>query len=245
MADAEAKATAARAENDGRVAALRGKLEQTQREFAAAQDGLAAAKQQLTEAAADSSQREAGLKEEMSTLQSEVETLKTQLAEAAAAAAAADASQSSPAPSSALDSSLSAEEQAAAWVREVFARADKDGNGILSKTELKTVLHQDEDLRTQFRAVGGRHWKDFWHELDVDGDGRISLDEMLQFFRERAESWRAAAVALDQGSHGMVGGGGSSHILLVILFVMLTGGCMCVVFFFVRSGRGAHCPVAC
>lgn len=242
MADAEAKATAARAENDGRVAALRGKLEQTQRELAAAQDGLAAAKQQLAEAAADSSQREAGLKEEMSTLQSEVETLKTQLAEAsaAAAAAAADASQSSPAPSSALDSSLSAEEQAAAWVREVFARADKDGNGILSKTELKTVLHQDEDLRTQFRAVGGRHWKDFWHELDVDGDGRISLDEMLQFFRERAESWRAAAVALDQGSHGMVGGGGSSHILLVIL----TGGCMCV-FFFVRSGRGAHCPVAC
>lgn len=68
----------------------------------------------------------------------------------------------------------------------------QNGDGELSKTELKKVLHADEDIRLQFRAVGGRHWQDFWQELDVDGDGRIQLPEMIEYFREHAPEWHRA-----------------------------------------------------
>ncbi len=53
--------------------------------------------------------------------------------------------------------------------REIFERADRDGNGVLSKRELKRVLHEDDDLRDELRAAHGRHWKDFWTELDANG----------------------------------------------------------------------------
>ena len=52
--------------------------------------------------------------------------------------------------------------KADSWVEDIFARADKDKSGTLSKTELKNLLHQDDELRESFRDMGGREWKDFW-----------------------------------------------------------------------------------
>ena len=52
--------------------------------------------------------------------------------------------------------------------REIFERADRDGNGVLSKKELKRVLHEDDDLRDELRTAHGRHWKEFWGELDAN-----------------------------------------------------------------------------
>ena len=51
---------------------------------------------------------------------------------------------------------------------EIFKRADRDGNGVLSKKELKRVLHEDDDLRDELRTAHGRHWKEFWGELDAN-----------------------------------------------------------------------------
>ncbi|EGD81550.1 hypothetical protein, variant [Salpingoeca rosetta] len=65
--------------------------------------------------------------------------------------------------------------------REIFERADRDGNGVLSKRELKRVLHEDDDLRDELRAAHGRHWKDFWTELDANGDGQIEFEELVEY----------------------------------------------------------------
>ena len=49
---------------------------------------------------------------------------------------------------------------------DIFPLADKDGNGWLSKRELKNVIHKDDDLRYELRTAGGRPWAQFWAELD-------------------------------------------------------------------------------
>eukprot|EP00049_Salpingoeca_infusionum_P018247 m.356391 g.356391 ORF g.356391 m.356391 type:complete len:244 (-) comp17532_c0_seq1:477-1208(-) len=64
---------------------------------------------------------------------------------------------------------------------EIFRQADKDNSGSLTKSELKNLLHADYDIRDELRTTHGRGWKDFFQELDTDGDGTISLEELVEY----------------------------------------------------------------
>lgn len=55
---------------------------------------------------------------------------------------------------------LRMEHRVRAHAAEIFRRADRDASGALSHTELKRLLHEHADLRTELQAaVGGGHWK--------------------------------------------------------------------------------------
>jgi calcium-dependent protein kinase len=75
-----------------------------------------------------------------------------------------------------LDSKAVLEERAL-W--DAFSRFDLDGNGKISKDELKTVLSQDglEDIFRQTTL------KQIMTECDQDGDGEIDFQEFLDMMR--------------------------------------------------------------
>lgn len=52
-----------------------------------------------------------------------------------------------------------AAEEAATRAREIFLAADKDGNGELSHTELKRLLHADGALRERLQKHAKMPWK--------------------------------------------------------------------------------------
>lgn len=68
-------------------------------------------------------------------------------------------------------------EESACWA--AFSRFDLDGNGKISKDELKTVLSQDglEDIFRQTTL------KQIMTECDQDGDGEIDFQEFLDMMR--------------------------------------------------------------
>eukprot|EP00729_Bicosta_minor_P009252 gene9252-6687_t len=69
-----------------------------------------------------------------------------------------------------------AEEHANAWATRVFGAADKNGDGILTKSELKKYFKANT---TDKEALVGKdfHWNTFWGEMDEDGDGTIDAAE--------------------------------------------------------------------
>ncbi|EGD79829.1 hypothetical protein PTSG_10812 [Salpingoeca rosetta] len=71
--------------------------------------------------------------------------------------------------------------QAAAKAREILVAADADGNGWLSKNELKKLVHKDAGLQKLLHYGENFHWKTFWNELDADHDGRIVFDELERY----------------------------------------------------------------
>eukprot|EP00055_Hartaetosiga_balthica_P015494 m.91839 g.91839 ORF g.91839 m.91839 type:complete len:387 (-) comp8880_c1_seq1:56-1216(-) len=77
-----------------------------------------------------------------------------------------------------LDAAELSMEPVKSRAKEIFALADKDKNGWLSKTELKNVLQSDDDIRDYVRQAHGRTWHEFWAELDSDGDGKITFEEL-------------------------------------------------------------------
>jgi len=65
---------------------------------------------------------------------------------------------------------------ALAWAKRVFKGADKNGDGNLTKSEIKNYFRAHPAEKT---ALLGKdfHWKSFWGEADADGSGDIDLDE--------------------------------------------------------------------
>lgn len=59
--------------------------------------------------------------------------------------------------------------------REIFAIADKNSDGSLSHKELKHALQGNDAMRAELGAAGGKHWKDFWTELDADKVSRLDI----------------------------------------------------------------------
>merc|ERR1711936_1448672 len=58
-------------------------------------------------------------------------------------------------------------------VRRMFTRADKDGNGTLTKEEWHHVLNSS-GCKTSMAEV-----EEFFHEMDRDFDGRLSFEEFM------------------------------------------------------------------
>jgi Ca2+-binding EF-hand superfamily protein len=61
----------------------------------------------------------------------------------------------------------------------VFDLLDRDGNGTISSTELRTVMVQIEGVE-----FGEKTAKDWIQEADTNGDGVIQLTEFFEFIRK-------------------------------------------------------------
>ena len=61
----------------------------------------------------------------------------------------------------------------------LFARADRDKNGVLSHSELKKEIQSDPELREKLSAT---KWKVFFGEIDSDGDGVITCEEFVAYY---------------------------------------------------------------
>merc|ERR1712176_776439 len=61
-----------------------------------------------------------------------------------------------------------------------FGYTDQDGNGFIDSREWEHVL-ADAGIRTWLAAMGleVRDYSHFFHMLDADGDGRISVKELV------------------------------------------------------------------
>merc|ERR1712166_1661817 len=86
--------------------------------------------------------------------------------------------------SSILQTNLCKKDGAAlrAEAEKVYAAADVNGDGGLSKTEMKKILQKDAGLRA--KLVSGS-WKEFFAVLDKDGDGTVDLAEFITFYTKR------------------------------------------------------------
>jgi len=59
---------------------------------------------------------------------------------------------------------------------EIFNAADKNNDGVLTKTELKKFSQQDVTLRQLF-DVHNHGWAKMWQDIDTDGDGKFTKEE--------------------------------------------------------------------
>ncbi len=62
-------------------------------------------------------------------------------------------------------------------LRELFGGIDADGNGMLSREELSSKLKADDELQKLMEGAGrAAHY--VFEQLDADGDGNITVDEV-------------------------------------------------------------------
>merc|ERR1711907_646780 len=81
--------------------------------------------------------------------------------------------------------SKSEEERRAAILKEgkaLFAEADIDQNGSLSKSELKKFLSANENKYKHLFGISTTGYKELYEEMDTDGDANFSEEEFCQCF---------------------------------------------------------------
>jgi len=76
-----------------------------------------------------------------------------------------------------LDKRVYAEEDVC-WA--AFRVFDIDGDGVITKEELKKVLQGDENMA---QLLGGKSVEEVIKEIDKDGDGKINFDEFLKMMK--------------------------------------------------------------
>eukprot|EP00658_Telonema_sp_P-2_P013580 TRINITY_DN15144_c0_g1_i3.p1 TRINITY_DN15144_c0_g1~~TRINITY_DN15144_c0_g1_i3.p1 ORF type:complete len:561 (+),score=147.81 TRINITY_DN15144_c0_g1_i3:290-1972(+) len=70
------------------------------------------------------------------------------------------------------------EEAARDKASELFTKADKHEIGVLSHTEVKQIVKSHPEVREEF-GIGS--WKQFFGEVDSDGDGTVSAQEFIRY----------------------------------------------------------------
>jgi len=65
----------------------------------------------------------------------------------------------------------------------MFASMDKNGNGFLTKKEIKNHLKHAEWAQPYITAERF-HWSALWKQFDADGDGMVSRDEFAVMYQE-------------------------------------------------------------
>ena len=142
-----------------------------------------------------------GISKPLARISPEIQALfapKLKRPEAAAAAAAAPETTAAVPPAD----GDAAEERAAAWATRVFGAADKNGDGTLTKSEVKNYFRANAADK---EALVGKdfHWSTFWGEMDEDGDGTFDIAEFtamaVKVARVHADGEIAAAPAAPAG----------------------------------------------
>ena len=72
----------------------------------------------------------------------------------------------------------------------IFTKADFNQNGTLSRTEIKKEIQKDGALRQKLSA---KKWKRFFKELDANGDGVVTMDEWITYYKATAVKWKISA----------------------------------------------------
>jgi calmodulin len=65
-------------------------------------------------------------------------------------------------------------------LREAFKCIDLDGNGVISKEELKQIV-----LKTMQSEIDEKEIDEMMREADIDGDGFINYDEFVKILVEK------------------------------------------------------------
>jgi len=81
--------------------------------------------------------------------------------------------------------------------RALFAKADHDNDGNLTKTELKEFLSKTPELKKVFMKTS-EHWGALFGEMDKDGDCAFSVDEwVVEYKKKMNEFFGGEATAED------------------------------------------------
>ena len=75
-----------------------------------------------------------------------------------------------------------AREQALATAREAFAKLDSNGDGTVTKEELRGLASTSTDGLGADAATIESKLDEFVATFDADGDGKVQLNEWLEFF---------------------------------------------------------------
>ncbi len=92
-------------------------------------------------------------------------------------------------------------------LKEAFLVFDKDGNGVISATELKSVMANLGECPTDAEIA------EMIKEADADGDGQINFKEFLKLMQV-AGKWTAHLISLTPFRHY------ESFVMLNHLYVM-------------------------
>jgi chromosome segregation ATPase len=115
--------------------------------------------------------------DEMQTLRRASAKLRTELKDAVDAAdSAAAAVTAAVATAAAADGGAEEKDRITAWSARVFVAADKDGNGKLSKNEIKKYFKAKPEVKKVLLGADFK-WQAFFVGMDTDGDGSFDLDE--------------------------------------------------------------------
>jgi len=99
--------------------------------------------------------------------------------EAAASAAAATKAKTAKVRRASATSSKKDKKAALIYACKIFKGADKNGDGTLSKTEIRNYFKANPEYKAHI--VGKDFtWKSFFENMDLDGDGQFDVDEFIK-----------------------------------------------------------------
>ena len=83
--------------------------------------------------------------------------------------------------------------------REVFQDMDKNGNGFLTKSEIRKYFKKNRELKAELLGPDFL-WNEFFTAMDTDGDKQFDVEEFVTYFqalidKQEAEAAAAAAAA--------------------------------------------------
>jgi Ca2+-binding EF-hand superfamily protein len=86
--------------------------------------------------------------------------------------------------------------RATAWAHRVFMAADANGDGTLTKSEVKRYFKTNPTDKQQLLGVDFK-WAHFWGEIDEDGNGSLDVTEFAHFATKVCER-RSSTVGVER-----------------------------------------------